>query len=296
MRVSKEQIKAAKETDLVSFLSFMYPELIVQRGSYYYHAEHDSLLISPEAWYRFSNGDGGDTIEFLVRFCGKSFQQAVKELCSFNGVRQPITEAKYERSKTTIRPDLPVPKAMGSSDEVIRYLELRGIKREITLELIKAGLLYQARGRQNNSFLAVFYNPGKIAISKGVKDLTKLGDGLGYSFEQVVSRLPNQYWEFVPGKNRKRIFVCEAPIDALSLYQLYKENAAYIAMAGLKPNTLKHIRVDNPDSEIILAVDWDEPGKKFSETNSDYKTIRPKNPGPTKDWNEYLLLKIASEA
>ena len=66
-------------------------------GNYYTTKEMDSLRIkNRRTWHRYSEGTGGDAIDFLQRFEGKSFPEAVEFLLAWN-----------RRSRDS--PDLPPP-------------------------------------------------------------------------------------------------------------------------------------------------------------------------------------------
>ena len=88
------------------------------------------------------------------------------------------------------------------------------------------------------------------------------------------------------------VFVFESPIDAISFYELYEEPVIYAAMGGLKDTALSNILSSFPyygedcklhfDRQIMLAVDRDGAGDRFSEKYGNYERIKPAG----KDWNE----------
>ena len=86
--VDVAEIECAKNVDLIEFLMEKYPHLIYYdwKRKSYRHVDHDSLVINRDFWYRFSTGRGGDPISFLMEFCNKTFQEAVKELCLFSDI------------------------------------------------------------------------------------------------------------------------------------------------------------------------------------------------------------------
>lgn len=99
-RVTSSQIAKAKSVDLVKYLMHIHPNLIRYDGKSkrYLHPEHDSCVISSVGFYRFSNHDRGDQIQFLENFCNLSFQDAVRALAGYAGenitARIPDTEKK----------------------------------------------------------------------------------------------------------------------------------------------------------------------------------------------------------
>ena len=68
-------------------------------GSYYTTKEMDSLRIKDRrTWYRYSEGKGGDAIDFMQHFEGKTFPEAVDFLLAWNGrSRDPPDLAKRPR-------------------------------------------------------------------------------------------------------------------------------------------------------------------------------------------------------
>ena len=67
--VSKEQLTAAREVDLLTYLRCFEPqELVHFGGSTYCTREHDSLKISNGKWCWFSRGIGGySALNYLIK-------------------------------------------------------------------------------------------------------------------------------------------------------------------------------------------------------------------------------------
>ena len=60
--VSPEEVRAAKQMDLLTYLQSYEPnELVKLSGGTYCTREHDSLKISNGKWHWFSRGIGGST-------------------------------------------------------------------------------------------------------------------------------------------------------------------------------------------------------------------------------------------
>lgn len=72
----EEEMRLTRETDLPELLSHLGYQ-VRRIGRYHTTAEIDSLRIKDRrTWFRYSENTGGDTIDFLRRFCGKSFPEA----------------------------------------------------------------------------------------------------------------------------------------------------------------------------------------------------------------------------
>ena len=82
---TEEEMRLARETDLPGLLSHLGYQ-VRRIGRYHTTAEMDSLRIKDRrTWFRYSENTGGDAIDFLRRFCGKTFPEAVEYLLAFRG-------------------------------------------------------------------------------------------------------------------------------------------------------------------------------------------------------------------
>lgn len=82
---TEEEMRLARETDLPELLMSL-GYRIKRIGRYHTTAEMDSLRIKDRrTWFRYSENTGGNAIDFLRRFCGKSFPEAVEYLLAFHG-------------------------------------------------------------------------------------------------------------------------------------------------------------------------------------------------------------------
>ncbi len=156
------------------------------------------------------------------------------------------------------------------------------MKRKISPEVIKAlidqGVIYQEREHNNIVF-----------VSKE-RDFYELHGTISYgkSFHGCHRTAPENFWWFKTGDNPTTAYICEAAIDAISLYQLIKEDGYYISIAGVA-NQAAIDRIKNQIwlENIILAVDNDTAGQCCREKNTDLTYLIPTN----KDWNEDLQLQ-----
>lgn len=111
----------------------------------------------------------------------------------------------------------------------------------------------------------------------------------GKSFHGVVPNCRNDgFWWFRTSKTASKAYICEAAIDAISLFELHRlhgksEPAYYISIAGAaKQSAINRLKQAKP--ELILAVDNDAAGQQCRSRNPDLDYIIPKH----KDWNEDL--------
>lgn len=284
MYVNKEKIEIARSVNFVNFMLDEHEELIEMDhvSKAYVHTKHDSLKFYEDGFYRFSTSEGGDGIRFLEEYCGLTFQEAVMALYDYaNGEMQEKKRTYSQKNENFAFPE----KSPNYYKRVFSNLiNIRKISRDTVKQLIHEGLLYEdTRGN------AVFVNQKKereIAISRGTSTYAK------EPFKRIDTSESNNYWVF-ENQNVDTVYVCESPIDAISLYELNGQKfGAYVAMGGVKNKTLQKIISDYPHSQIVIATDWDEKGEIFAKENRKYcsKILRPNSNDMknTKDWNDIL--------
>ena len=130
-RFSDEEIQIAKETDLPELLASL-GYTVKQIGNYYTTKEMDSLRIwDRRTWFRYSEGKGGDAIDFIRHFCGKSFPEAVNYLLDFHGgARYPRAPPAVPPREKEVKPfSLPPPNT--DNRRVTAYLRKRGIAAQV---------------------------------------------------------------------------------------------------------------------------------------------------------------------
>ena len=302
MFVEKSKIEAAKNADLIEFLEEKYPHLIEynRKRKSYRHTDHDSLVINSEFWYQFSQSRGGDQISFVMEFCNKTFPEAVEELSQFSDIS--CADAKspkdIKRSDTVLTDEniidenFTAPAKKSYAKNVRNYLYNRGIPYATTDMLIDQNLLYEDYRRN-----CVFYcETQKMCILRGTRE---------EKWMKIIRAIPNSYWFFKKGKNPADIYICESPVDAISVYECnHHRDGYYCALAGLKNRTylriVRDLAIDgagNLCKNLKLAVDWDAAGKNFLDNEIDrtYKfvALRPtaQEMDKCKDWNDVLQLR-----
>ena len=289
--VTKEQIVTAKKVDLRCFLQDNFPDTIKYdyKTKSYRNATHDSLVINKHAWYQFSACRGGDTIEYLIQMLDMSFIDAVMLLYTYDcGCQRPANTTSDIADQ--IMP-FKMPQKASEINSLFRYMFDRQIRPDTVQKLIDDNLIYEDT-HANIVFVRNTCDK-RMCIIKGTDPK--------YPFNKIITEIPHNYWFFCAGENPTKIYVCESPIDAISLYEcLNHAGGIYTAMAGLKYMTLKRILNDfnkNNDKEVYIAVDWDKAGQDFCKKynlDKEFNILLPENNfEKTKDWNEILSFQIA---
>ena len=291
-RFSDEELRIAKETDLPELLASL-GYTVKRIGSYYTTREMDSLRIKDRrTWFRYSEQQGGDAIDFVERFCGKSFPEAVNFLLDYHG------GARYPRAPPIVPPkekkpfSLPPPNV--DNRRVTAYLRKRGIAAQVIENFIKAGLLYEDAEHHNCVFVGRDQTGKPVfAAKRGTYDMggAAFRGGEPGSDKEIGFRLPSS-------PDSLRLFVFEAPIDLMSYCTLHRRvKANAVALCCLYDGPVNTYLRENPHiRQIDLCLDADAPGReaarKMKETYSlKGCSVSVHTPQRGKDWNEYLQIR-----
>ncbi len=276
--VSKEQAASARCADLYDFLVKYHDSKFKHEGDSIRPKDNHSISIKKgyHGYKDFSTGETGNSIDFLMNHMGFDFVKAVQALSDVPAPAQPA-DAQQDGIRN-IPPIFPEP-VDGMYKNLFAYLRSRGISTGTIQMLVEQKKMYQEKSRNN----IVFINMEKdFAEIRGTYTF-------GNPFHGIITNSRHDgFWWFRTSKNATKGYICEAAIDAISLYELHKiqgkqEEAYYISIAGVSKQPAID-RLKNSKLHIVLAVDNDDAGQKCRNKNSDLKYIIPEN----KDWNEDL--------
>ena len=304
--VSKEQIRQAKEIDLLTYMQQYEPTSIKQTGrNEYCLIEHDSLKISNGLWHWFSQDIGGKTaLAFLIHVRGMDFVEAVQTL-----VDRQIAPAPVQQS---VKPKPPkpfeLPKANRCGFHAVQYLQKRGIDSEIISRCIQEGTFYEAVKYHNCVFVGRDKEQkARFACVRGITDRFMMdieGSDKEYSFSAPTRK-----------QHSKALLVFESPIDALSQATLDKQVIGdlwdifgRLSLGGVSPLPLMRYLKEHPEIEsVFLCLDNDDTGRKTTKkiiallkeakhpiTGKEY-SINVCIPTIGKDWNNTLTATIAKK-
>lgn len=278
--VSTEQIQAARRTDLYAFL-------VKYHDSHFAH-ESDSIRLKGNhsisirrgyTGYRdFSTGETGNSVDFLINFMGYGLVDAVQALTEISTASSAPSTATQQDTVNNVPPQFPAP-IDGRYKNLFAYLAGRGISTKTIQALVSRKILYQEKNRNN------------IVFINFERDFAELHGTYTYgkSFHGIVPNCGHDgFWWFRTSKNAITAYICEAAIDAISLYELHEmqknpQDAYYISIAGVAKQAAID-RLKNFQLTPVIAVDNDGAGQKCREQNAGLAYILPKN----KDWNDDL--------
>ena len=299
--LSKGQITAAREMDLLTYLRRFEPEELVHIGGDTYATRtHDSLKISNGKWCWWSRNIGGtNALDYLTRVEGLSFLDAVQRILG----ELPRVPTKSEPTAPLLKTEFTLPLKHADNRRVFAYLRSRGIDAEIINHCIKRGQLYEDAEHHNCVFVG--YKNGKPTYGALRGTLSE------NTFAGEVPGSDKRFSFAVPlCAGGKTLCVFEAAIDALSYLTLLKlrgknwRTANTLSLSGIYqprkdgsirlPAALEQYLKDNPGVErIVLCLDNDTPGRAASEAIqrqlSAYEVI-DNPPRSGKDYNDRLRL------
>ena len=327
---TEEQKKKARTTDLYAFLINRHPEDFIREPNQLRFKQNKSICIHKgwAAYKDFSSGESGNPIDFLVRHMGYGIVDAVLALCGCGdvpagpGLAVPQKEAcpggqdsgAGAAGKDSIFPE----RQPGSFRRLYAYLSSRGISGG-TIDLLVNDMYIYEDTRGNIIFEDILFNWGEIRGTNAFAEKRcRHREGCGgfcISEHQWCSRMgscgrymktpfhgilkgsaPDGLWCFIPGepKGPRTAYVCEAGIDAISLYELHRldgadTNGFYMSIGGAgKQAAIDRLLRDYKKVSVTLAVDNDGAGDECRKRNPALGSIVPLH----KDWNEDLMARL----
>ena len=267
--VSEEQIREARQMDLLSYLRANDPsELVHISGQNYCTREHDSLKISNGKWYWFSRGFGGvSALDYLIKVKEIPLPQAVEAILGRVELSPPVSymEKKTEQKR------LLLPERNSNAEQVIRYLRGRGIHPAVIQYCLDHKLLYESKDYHNAVFVG--YD------ERGQPAYAALRGTIGnYKGEATGS---NKHYSFrIENGSSKEVHLFEAAIDLLSYATMqhmkgrdWKQDAL-LSLAGVfqtkrqevLPVALERFLKQYPEIQTVhIHLDNDEVGRGASE-------------------------------
>ncbi|MDO4554395.1 MAG: AAA family ATPase [Lachnospiraceae bacterium] len=280
---TEEQIARANETNLVAFMKSQ-GERLVKSGHEFRWQSHDSLTVRENKWYRHSQSKGGNPIDFVMEFYGKSFPEAVKMLTGEEGEgRQEAVPAPS--------PDFRLPERAKTNTRIKEYLtKERGIEPELIETFLRLGDVYEEKVHGNVIFVGRDEDGiPRYAHARGIKE----------KYRQDISGSDKKYGFCHRGED-DQLFVFEAPIDLLSFICLFPKDwirRNYLSIGGVAGKALRQFLSGRPAiTKVFLCLDNDEAGNtacsRLAEEISEEISVIRLLP-VRKDWNEILMNKAA---
>lgn len=206
--------------------------------------EHDSIVIYEDdnTYHRYSNGNGGDAVAFMMEFSGidesdLNKHDQVNECIRILEQRLKINpelavqQVRYKREK----PKFVMPEKADTNRKVRDYLcRTRGIEERIVDKWIHEGLLFQEAGRFGNCVFVSRDENGKpvYGVKRSADPKRKFVvdvEGSDYSKGFFIKGKLDYYTKVSDNfaSEHSSLFVTEAVIDLMSLQSLYLRRRDY---------------------------------------------------------------------
>lgn len=288
-----EQKLRARQTDIVSMLESRGEVLKRSGKEYEWRDGSQKVTIRGNLWFHQYEREGGDAIDFVRRFYGFDYPQAVTFLLGDSDATLTVA-APHEQ--TTPKP-FALPERNKDMRRVYAYLlKSRGLDREVVYTFAHKDMIYES-GKYHNVVFVGYDSDGVPchANMRGTVD--------GSSFKgNADSSIPEYSFHWKGESNR--IYLFEAPIDMLSFISLHKdgwEKHSYAAACCVSDRVLFQMLSENENlDEVYLCMDNDDAGRaankrisqKLSDRGIKANVLVPIN----KDWNEDLLSGVKTES
>ena len=206
--------------------------------------EHDSIVIYEDdnTYHRYSNGNGGDAVAFMMEFSGidesnLNKHDQVNECIRILEQRLKINpelavqQVRYKREM----PKFVMPEKADTTRKVRDYLcRTRGIEERIVDKWIDEGLLFQEAGRYGNCVFISRDENGKpvYGVKRSADPARKFVvdvEGSDYSQGFFIKGKLDYYTKVSDNfaSEHSSLFVTEAVIDLMSLQSLYLRRRDY---------------------------------------------------------------------
>lgn len=285
---TQEQRERARGTDLVSLLQGRGETLKHSGQEYQWRDGAQKVTIRGNLWFHQYERVGGDAVDFVRRFYGLDYPQAVEFLLGNTAI--PIVERHDEKEKPTFQ----LPSPNDNLRRVAAYLvNRRGIDRDIFYAFVRRGMIYESAQHHNAVFVG--FDSGGVPRHAHLR-------GCGGSFKGNAAASDPRY-SFHWNGSSDRLYLFEAPIDLLSYLTLHKESwqqHSYAAACCVGDAVLFRLLADRlAIRTVVLCMDNDAAGqaanrriaKKLEERNIATQCLVPSR----KDWNEVLCAQRQEE-
>lgn len=292
-----EQEKASANTSSIVDYLTAHGESVEKVGrEYVWEAPSGKVSINGSEWFSQYELVGGGAVNFVQKFFGLSYPEAVRSLLGSNAGEEVIGE----RMPPKIKPKKPfeLPEKHPDMRRVYGYLmHERMIDRQVINRFVADGLIYEDAKYHNAVFIGNDRN-GKTVHAH--KRATSAKSDFKGNLESSIAE-----YSFHFDGSSEYLFVFEAPIDMLAYISMHKkgwDSHSYVALCSTADRAALQMLKDNPNLKTVyLCLDNDNAGQIGCERISkaihelgEYSVWRV--PPQNKDWDEDLKALNGREA
>ena len=285
--ITQNEIDNANSMDIVSYLKSHGMSVKRVGSAYEWESPTGKVSIKGNRWYSRYELVGGYPVNFVMKYFGLKFTDAVESL---TGKSYSIMAESYQKEEKE-KKQFVVPERHENMNRAFFYLrDERGIDTSIINAFANAGLLFEDSEYHNAVFV------GKDAEGN-IRHIHKRATSPDSTFKGNAEASNPEYSFNWRGKSN-RLFVFEAPIDMLSYITLHQNGwrtDSYVSLCSTAGIAAMKMLNDNQNIDTIyLCLDNDNAGtvgsQKLAEKihslgEYDVWRLYPEN----KDWNEDLI-------
>ena len=293
---TEQEKESANSASIVDYLN-AHGETVKRAGrEYVWDSPTGKVSIHGSEWFSQYEQKGGGAINFVRKFFGLSYPEAVQSLLG-NNIGTAIVREPREQNREEKHP-FALPERHTDMRRVYRYLmRERLIDREVINRFVRDGLIYEDAEYHN----AVFVGKNTEGVPvHAQKRATSPKSNFKGNLESSIAE-----YSFHFNGTSEYLFVFEAPIDMLAYISMHPqrwEDHSYVALCSTADRAALQMLKDNPNIQTVyLCLDNDSAGQTGCERVAnaihglgEYKVWRvtPQN----KDWDEDLKALNGREA
>ena len=288
IKFTEQEKASANSASIVDYLT-THGESVERVGrEFVWEAPSGKVSINGSEWYSQYELVGGGAVNFVQKFFGLSYPDAIRSLLGNNAGEAVIGE----RKEPNIRPKKPfeLPEKHTDMRRVYGYLmHERLIDLQVLNRFVKEGLIYEDATHHNAVFVGVDESGKPVHAHK--RATSAKSDFKGNLDSSIAE------YSFHFNGSSEYLFVFEAPIDMLAYISMHKkgwDRHSYVALCSTADRAVIQMLKDNPSLKTVyLCLDNDSAGllgcKRIAESIhglGDYTIWRV--PPKFKDWDEDL--------
>lgn len=296
IKFTEQEKASANSASIVDYLT-THGESVERVGrEFVWEAPSGKVSINGSEWYSQYELVGGGAVNFVQKFFGLSYPDAIRSLLGNNAGEVVIGE----RKEPNIRPKKPfeLPEKHTDMRRVYGYLmHERLIDLQVINRFVKEGLIYEDATHHNAVFVGV---DGSGKPVHAHKRATSAKSDFKGNLDSSIAE-----YSFHFNGSSEYLFVFEAPIDMLAYISMHKkgwDRHSYVALCSTADRAVIQMLKDNPSLKTVyLCLDNDSAGllgcKRIAESIhglGDYTIWRV--PPNFKDWDEDLKALNGREA
>ena len=289
--VAPEQIERARQIPVLAYI------LTYERGEYkrvgsgYRLRNDDALAVDEKGWYCHKRSMGSKTaLDYLVEIKGYGLVDAVCTLLS-EDVQECSDRSSAPRTKS-VSERLPFALPLRNKDNkrVLAYLQSRGIERDLIMNCIERGILFESKYYHNAVFLGKDEH-GKTRFA-AMRSITT-------NFMRDTDGADKRYGFVLPpdNPNSSEVAAFESPIDCLSHQTLCKQgyisgfDGWRLSLGGTSVVALEYFLKQRPQTaHCLICTDNDDAGDMVAAKIAAIPGITSERVIPIlgSDWNDTL--------